>query len=160
MEVSEGCRTTHCDQHASALKPGAAASEESHDEDDHTDCNADAVSTDHAVLWEQLGISRVGQAKPDTHAQDPAATQLKRNSKQFSRNHLSRARFAAVGGPWQSKCGGPFQYQQICVAKIVFDVNFLLLTKNTNKTSLHFIEEHISIKSMDSISALWIALHD
>jgi hypothetical protein len=80
----EGCRTTHGDEHASALKPGAAASEESHNEDDYTHCNADTVSTDHAVLREELSIACVGQPKPDTHAQDPTATQLKQSNKQLN----------------------------------------------------------------------------
>jgi hypothetical protein len=35
-KANEGCRITHRDEHASALKPGAATSEESHDEDDYT----------------------------------------------------------------------------------------------------------------------------
>jgi hypothetical protein len=88
-KANEECRTTHCDEHTSALKPGAAASEESHDEDYYAHSNADAVSADHAVRWEELGIARVGEPKPDTHAQDPTATQLKQSNKQFNRYLLT-----------------------------------------------------------------------
>jgi hypothetical protein len=77
-------KTTHRDKHASTLKPGATASKESHDEDDDTDGNADAIGTDHAVPGEKLCISRIRESKPDAHTQNTTAAKLKWENKKFN----------------------------------------------------------------------------
>jgi hypothetical protein len=78
--------TTHCDEHASALEPGATASKECHNKNDYAHCDAKAVCTDHAVLGQQLGVSRIRESKPDTYSQDTAATQLGGKTKNLIHN--------------------------------------------------------------------------
>lgn len=64
------------DEHASAFEPTAAASEESHREDDESNSNGQSIDIEELILRQKSGVLRIGQTQPDAKAYDAASRQL------------------------------------------------------------------------------------